>query len=255
MKSIILKCLKICGYELVCKPDGPNNFLAAEACPGDISILEMIREYTMTSNDRVWALINAVGYVIRADIPGDFVECGVWRGGSSMAMALKLKSYGADNRRIWLYDTFEGMTAPTEDDSEIESGILASELLRKTEDKKNKGSIWCYASLQDVKRNIGSTLYPEHLVTYVEGDVVETLSAGMHPEKIAILRLDTDWYESTKSELEMLYPKLQSGGVCIIDDYGHWAGARKAVDEYLQKNNIKVYMHQVDYSGRVFIKP
>jgi len=87
----------------------------------------------------------------------------------------------------------------------------------------------------------------------VEGDVAQTLTHTV-PETIALLRLDTDWYESTRIGLEVLYPRLAVGGVCILDDYGHWQGARKAVDDYFEALGHRPYMHTIDYSGRVFIK-
>jgi hypothetical protein len=109
------------------------------------------------------------------------------------------------------------------------------------------------AGRADVEANVRSTGYPFEQFTFVEGDVSQTLQQTV-PEKIALLRLDTDWYESTKTELEVLYPRLSVGGVCIFDDYGHWQGARRAVDEYFDGLGYRPYMHPIDYSGRVLIK-
>jgi hypothetical protein len=85
------------------------------------------------------------------------------------------------------------------------------------------------------------------------GKVEDTIPADI-PEKIALLRLDTDWYESTKHELIHLFPRLQKGGVLIIDDYGFWKGARKAVDEYFAENNIQILLNRIDDTGRMAIK-
>ena len=104
-----------------------------------------------------------------------------------------------------------------------------------------------------VKKNMASTDYPEENIIYIKGKIEETLP-GYIPRKISILRLDTDWYESTKHELEHLYPILSPGGVLIIDDYGHFAGARKAVDEYFSGLEKPPYMPRIDYSGRIIIK-
>jgi predicted O-methyltransferase YrrM len=233
---------------------GAASSKIVEATLRDIAVMESVRNCTMTSDERLWALISAVSYVCNAKIEGDFVECGVWRGGSSMAMALKLIDMNQVGRHLWLYDTFQGMTEPTNLDREAISHQMAGDLLNKTSAQNDPGGVWCLASRQDVELNMQRTGYPAESIKFVEGDVLKTLERR-RPEKIALLRLDTDWYESTKMELEVLFPLLQSGGVCIIDDYGHWEGARKAVDEYLHKIGLNVYMHRVDYTGRAFVKP
>ncbi len=169
-----------------------------------------------------------------------------------MAMAKELRALGVNDRRIWLYDTFAGMTAPTSADIEAGSGVTAREMLATTP-VQDGDNVWCVAGRADVEANVRSTGYPFEQFTFVEGDVAQTLRQNA-PEKISLLRLDTDWYESTKVELEVLYPRLSVGGVCILDDYGHWQGARKAVDEYFDKLGFRPYMHPIDYSGRVMIK-
>jgi hypothetical protein len=227
--------------------------LPIESTDNDKNIMALVRPYTMTSSDRVWSLINAMNYINEASIFGDIVECGVWRGGSAMVIASKLSEYGCSDKKIWLYDTFQGMTEPSEFDVEASSTISAAELL--SINKKEEGNnVWCVASKEDVINNLSKTSFPLNLIEIIEGDVGLTLDTK-YPESIALLRLDTDWYESTRKELEVLFPRLAIGGVCIIDDYGHWQGAKKAVDEYLHKHNIKVLMHKIDHTGRVFIKP
>jgi O-methyltransferase len=207
--------------------------------------------FTMTSRERMYGLWQAVDYVSRAEIPGDFVECGVWRGGSSMLAALAFAQRG-DTRQMWLYDTFEGMTQPTQRDR-LSDGQTAAE--RLAQQNRETGPDWAYASLADVRANMGSiTEYPSERVRFVQGPVEQTIPAEA-PEQIALLRLDTDWYESTRHELEHLWPRLQSGGVLIIDDYGHWQGAREAVDEYLAAHSIKLLLNRIDYTGRLAVKP
>lgn len=230
-----------------------RNALPPEASEADRRTVALVRPYTMTSADRLWALIQAVRYVVAADIPGDLVECGIWRGGSSMAMAKTLRECGQLTRRIWLYDTFKGMTEPLPVDVETHSGRPAREAL-EAEQKNAAGSVWCVASKDDVCTNLKKTDYPSDNFKIVEGDVRETLPRET-PGQISLLRLDTDWYESTRIELERLYPKLSPGGVCIIDDYGYWDGARKAVDEYLQRHEIRVLLNKIDQAGRIFVKP
>ena len=207
----------------------------------------------MTSAHRLWSLINAVRYVIDENIPGDLVECGVWRGGSVMGMARALEERGVADRQLWLYDTFQGMTAPTEADVEAVTGTTAAQMLAQTS-VADGNNVWCVAGREDVEANLRTTGYPINRFRFVEGDVARTLHSTT-PESISLLRLDTDWYESTRMCLEVLYPKLSVGGVCILDDYGHWEGARKAVDDYFAQHGPRPYMHTIDYSGRVFLKP
>lgn len=226
--------------------------LPVEATPQDAALISQVRPYTMTSAERLWSLINAVSYVTDEGIDGDFVECGVWRGGSVMTMALQLNRLGVADRNFWLYDTFAGMTAPTANDVEAGSGVTAAQMLATTE-VGDGNNVWCVADRNDVEANLRLTKYPFDRFILCEGDVNDTLHQQV-PESIALLRLDTDWYESTKLGLEILYPKLAIGGVCILDDYGHWQGARKAVDDYFAERGARPFMHPIDYSGRVFIK-
>lgn len=207
-------------------------------------LYEQCRPYTMTSQERLFALHQAVQYVLKARIEGDFVECGVWRGGSSMMSALTLLAEKQTNRKLYLYDTFEGMSEPTENDVNF-VGDQAFE----TWDGRDK----CLADLPDVQQNMGRTAYPPAQIQYVKGKVEDTIPQVL-PEKIALLRLDTDWYESTYHELVHLYPRLAKGGVLIIDDYGHWQGARKAVDQYFAENNIPLLLNRIDYTGRMAVK-
>ena len=223
-----------------------------EASEGDKAAIRALRPYTMTSSERLWSLLNAVRYIVSEDIPGDFAECGVWRGGSVMAMAGELARLGVVDRRLWLYDTFAGMSPPTTEDVEAVSGKPASVMLNETP-IADGNNVWCVAGRADVEANVRTTGYPIDRFVFVEGDVAVTLH-DQAPTQISLLRLDTDWYESTKVGLEMLYPRLSVGGVCILDDYGHWQGARQAVDEYFAVLGKRPYMHPIDFSGRVFIK-
>jgi hypothetical protein len=131
-------------------------------------------------------------------------------------------------------------------------GDPADKLLAKEKKNDSKESIWCYSPLEDVKENLYSTGYPKENLVFIKGKVEDTLSQNM-PGKLALLRLDTDWYESTKIELELLYPLLVEKGVLIIDDFGHWDGAKKAVVEYFEKTNY-LFLHRIDYTGRLMIK-
>ncbi|HEY6815675.1 MAG TPA: TylF/MycF/NovP-related O-methyltransferase [Croceibacterium sp.] len=211
-------------------------------------IYHRVAPYTMTSPERIAAVCDAVRHVDRARIPGAYVECGVWRGGSSMAAALSLLEAGDPERELCLFDTFEGMSAPTEHDLRANDRAPAARLL---ESSAPQDTMWCRASLEDVSANMASTGYPPGLINYCKGMVESTLP-HQAPDRIAILRLDTDWYESTRHELEHLYPRLAVGGVLIIDDYGYWAGARKAVDEYFAERPI--LLNRIDRTGRIAVK-
>jgi hypothetical protein len=211
--------------------------------PKALEIFARVRPFTMTTPERVFAVCQAVRYVEAAGIPGAFVECGVYRGGSSMAAALSFTS----PRDLFLFDTFEGMSPPTEADQRAVDSTPADRLLGSAAKDE---MIWCYSPIDEVSANMASTGYPSDKVHLVKGMVEDTLPAQA-PDQIAILRLDTDWYESTRHELEHLYPRLAPGGVLIIDDYGYWAGARKAVDEYFDG---KVLLHRIDATGRMLVK-
>ena len=229
-----------------------QNRLPVEATATDQATIDAVRPFTMTSSERIWSLLRAVDYVVGQPVEGDFVECGVWRGGSVMAMARRLRELGAADRTLWLYDTYEGMTTPTADDVEATTGTTAQQLLDSTA-IGNGNNVWCVAGIHDVRTNVTSTGYPSDLLRFVKGDVAQTLHESV-PDRIALLRLDTDWYESTRVGLEVLYPRLSIGGVCILDDYGHWKGARKAVDDYFGQQGFRPLMNPIDFSGRIFLK-
>jgi hypothetical protein len=200
---------------------------------------------------RLAALCEAVRYIEENGIEGDIVECGVWRGGSMLAAIRTLQLIGNADRTLHMFDTYEGMTPPTDQDVEFD-GKTAQELLSSS-NREDAESVWCNAPLEAVRALLSSTGYSPDRLFYVKGRVEETLPASA-PARIALLRLDTDWYESTKHELEHLYPRLVQGGVLIIDDYGHWQGARKAVDEYIARNKLPLMLHRIDYSGRCAVK-
>jgi O-methyltransferase len=225
----------------------PNDFNPLTA-----PIFKAVDDYTMTSPESVNALVEAVRYIVQSQIEGAFVECGVWKGGSAMAMALALKQLGATDRELFLYDTYSGMSAPTQEDVRWDGGT-AQDVYNKTQ-SADKTSAWNYVPLDEVKRNVCSTGYPADRFHFVKGLVEETIPKTV-PQKIALLRLDTDFYESTRHELTHLYPRLSTYGVMVIDDYGHWLGARKAVDEYISEHKLRLLLQRVDRTGvRVAIK-
>ena len=211
-----------------------------------MELFEQVKPYTMTSVEALFALYTAMNYVLDRNIPGDIVECGVWRGGSALLAALVLKMRGVKNRKLYLYDTFEGMPAPTEFDVD-KYGRTGLEMMEQYGDDVG----WCYASLEDVQKAFSEHNF-EFEIEFVQGDVMETLKKTQ-PETISVLRLDTDWYESTALEFELLYPRLSTGGVLIIDDYGVWAGSRKATDDYFREVP-KPMLIRIDKEVRLGIK-
>jgi O-methyltransferase len=221
--------------------------------PEFLELYERCREYTMTSIERMYALYTATRYVVESAVPGDFVECGVWRGGSVMLIALTLLRLDSADRSLWLYDTFDGMTPPSEEDVHETSGSPASEILAQRE-KSADDPFWAVAPRAAVEQNLGATGYPAVRVRFVEGDVLTTVPSDA-PGQIALLRLDTDWYASTRHELEHLYPRVPHGGVLIVDDYGYWRGARRATDDYLVSLPRRPLLQRIDYTGRLCVKP
>ena len=253
-KRVVKKAITTLGYDIVSRPSGGQASFRSQmpdVTDGDLAIMERVRPFTMTSGERLFALIQAVRYVVAQRVTGSIAECGVWRGGSMMAVAYTLLSLGRDDVDLYMFDTFEGMPRPTPRDVNVfgDNAIVKFKQTLIGDD----ASEWCRASLQEVKENLASTGYNARRMHFVQGKVEVTLPRFAPPE-LALLRLDTDWYESTLHEMEHLFPRLTRGGVIIIDDYGHWRGARQAVDEYLAAENVAMLLNRIDYTGRVAIK-
>ena len=248
MMRLIKRALAPFGLELTTATQRADAALA-DLPAADRAIVERVAPFTMTSLERRAGLIGAIDHVVRHGIAGDIVECGVWRGGSMMAAALALMARGDTSRDLWLYDTFEGMSEPTMADASVSGESAAAQLART---RRGTG-VWCEAGLDDVRANLASTGYPAERLHFVAGKVEDTTPATL-PSRIALLRLDTDWYESTCHELAHLYPLLSCHGVLVIDDYGHWQGARKAVDEYFAGWGAAAFLHRVDYTARLLVK-
>lgn len=229
----------------------PWGELFPEASTLDAEIIETSLSMSMTSRERLWALMQAVKYVEKRDIAGDFVEAGVWKGGSSYLVARLLRELDSSDRTLWLYDTYSGMPVPEPIDRRFD-GTSAAQILESEQSNKTSSNTWAISSLEESKQNILQSGYPENLIRFVEGKVETTLLSHV-PERIAILRLDTDWYSSTKAELEILTPRLSPGAVVIVDDYGHWEGARRAVDEYLSTADIFPLINRIDQTGRMWL--
>jgi O-methyltransferase len=198
-----------------------------------------------------WALYQSIEYLVRNRIPGDIVECGVWSGGSMLLAALALQHFGDTSRRIWLYDTFAGNPRPEAVDARWD-GVPA---LPTWEHYQQTGGRWCFGGTQEhVRRVVTSSGYPAEQFVFVEGLVEDTLPA-QRPDTIGLLRLDTDLYRSTLHELVHLYPLLSPGGILMIDDYGAFQGARLATDQFIEQNQLKLFLSRIDSSVRLAVKP
>jgi hypothetical protein len=207
--------------------------------PGEFArIYPLIRNQTGSSQPRLRALYEAVDRVCRLGIQGDIVECGAARGGSAGLLGLAMRERDK-NRRLWVFDTFAGLPPPSKNDPDYDTA------------KHYTGS--CFGSLEDVQKFFTEIGIIDS-AKLIKGLFQETL---IHADvgTIAVLHLDGDWYDSTMICLDCLYDRVQSGGVIQIDDYGHWAGARKAVHDFFDRRNMKVRLDYIDYTGRQFIKP
>jgi O-methyltransferase len=249
VKRPLRRALHGLGYEITrIRPLWPRDFQQTE-----VDLYREVAPYTMTSPEAIYALAQAVRYVVSSAIPGAIVECGVWKGGSMMAVARTLYGLGQIDTDLYLFDTFEGMTEPTNKDVHW-TGETAAVLLAR-ESKGDESTLWARAPLEHVQRAMRLVPYPAAKIHYVRGNVEDTIPAQA-PDRIAVLRLDTDWYESTKHELVHLYPRLAPGGVLIVDDYGWWSGAREATDEYFREHGSAPHLVRIDEGGgRVAVKP
>lgn len=246
MQKFVQKVKKVFSRK---KAEFPSDYT-----PEEIAIIREVKPYTMTGSARVHCLIQAVRYIVENHISGDMVECGVWKGGSMLAVIRTLQLLKAPPRMLWLYDTYEGMPAPTAEDIGRDGKPASVQFEQHRDGEPEKGSQWCRSPFEEVQGVLAATGYPANMIRMVKGKVEDTIP-GQMPGSIALLRLDTDWYSSTKHEMEHLFPVLVSHGVMIVDDYGCWQGSRKAVDEYKSVNGIPLLLQRIDNSARITVKP
>jgi hypothetical protein len=203
---------------------------------------------------------DAIEYILKHTIPGALVECGVDKGAQPKCWMETLIKHQCTDRDIYLYDTFAGMTEPTKEDYSIRDSLMyhctALQVQQEWEkQQRDDHNEWCYGSLEEVQKTLLDTGYPLDKIHFIKGDVLQTLQNAMNiPNQIALLRMDTDWYESSKKEMEVLYPHVVNNGVVIMDDYYHWNGQRKATDEYLINHQLDYKIHRVNAKVGAFIK-
>lgn len=206
--------------------------------------------YTMVEYERVANVYEVAQLIEKSKLKGAFVECGVWKGGTTGVMAYVANKAKA-GRKVWLFDSFEGLPEPTKKD-----GAVASAYASNRDSGKLASIQKCVGPLEDVKKLFFSVLKLNPESIYIgKGwfqDVLPRERQNVGP--IALLRLDADWYESTKCALENLYDNVVPGGYVLIDDYGHWEGCKKAVDEFFHNRNIVANFQKIDYTGIYFQK-
>jgi O-methyltransferase len=250
MKKLLRKILHRRGYVVSRYKDvGTLQPAFADCDPRDLEIVRKVQNYTMTDAHAVMNLLFAVQYVVANQIPGDIVECGVARGGSMMAAAHALRGLGDESRMLYLYDLFyPGMPRGGEHDY-TSANVNATEAFESAGilyDANAKDTI--RATVAEVRDLMTSTGYPASRMQLVVGKVEDTIPAVI-PDRISILRLDTDLYESTRHELTHLFPRLSPGGVLIVDDYGSFLGARKATDDYLRQCGAPLFLLRIGDAG------
>jgi O-methyltransferase len=253
LKKVVRSTLALLNLEVHRKVEKLGAPFPVELSREEKELFGYVRSHglTMVSDERLFATILACKHVVEHSFDGEFVECGVWRGGNALLAAGVFKLYGA-TRKVYLFDTFAGMTLPTAYDTAAMTGEAAHALYMRSQ--RESHNELCYASLEDVKGAFARANLLDSNIVFVKGDVLSTLGVADNlPQKIAVLRLDTDWYESTRMELETLYPRLSIGGVIMIDDYGHWTGARRAVDEYFASRQ-RPFLQYTDVTGRAGVK-
>jgi hypothetical protein len=238
--------LRPLGLELVRTP-------AATELPPDYDdltreVITRVQPHTLTTHERIAGLVAAVRHVTERAVPGAFVECGVWRGGSALAMATTLLALGDTTRDLWLYDTFWLEMPPGGAHDRDVFGNTSEDLKRVAASHEGFRN----GSAESVRALVTSAGYPADRVHIVEGLVEDTIP-DRAPEEIALCRLDTDFYESTAHELRHLCGRLGEEGILIIDDYGHFLGARQAVDEYFDGLGGGVLFHRLDFSARLIV--
>lgn len=259
IKTTIKNIMNHYGYKVVAtdahKQKSFRNLAQTQDYMGD-EFLDIWREWCRIMNSEsfspsFYTTYKATRYVVLNEIEGEFVESGVYQGTQCMFIALTLQCLGATKRAIYLYDTFEGMPQPGEMDLDLNKGMPAIEIWNKKE--RDGIADWNYCTIDRVKELVLATGYGESHFVFVKGKVQDTLRQT-RPDRIALLRLDTDFYESTKAEMNELFPRLSERGVFIVDGYGRWAGQSRAVDEYFATHGIEPLLLRVGFNDWVSIK-
>ena len=196
-----------------------------------MTLQEMVQPYTMASPERINRLIDNAIAANENRIEGDMVECGVCNGGSAAVLAY-FATKASIARRTWLFDSFEGLPATTKEDLPSANGNTAESCIGQ-----------CVGSIETVKQVLSLVGADMRSVNIIKGWFTDTFPKfSPQIEKIAMLNLDSDWYESEKLCLETFYDKVVEGGFIYFDDFFYWPGCRKAVEEFFAKHPSKMPM-------------
>lgn len=249
IKKILIKILSYFNHSIIPSDELSalkKNTIIEEINEYEKNLITRAKKFTSIGTIPTWMLINSIKYINKNNIEGDFVEAGVFRGGN-LIIFKELNDTLKLNNKIYAYDTYEGMPKPNEKLDIKWNNVKADWTYNHV--KKNN---WCKCSLDNVKSNLLTEINNLDNIIFIKGLVEDTLKIEKNlPKKISLLRLDTDFYESTKIELEILFPRLSQGGVLVIDDYGNWKGAKKAVDDYFKNSPFLIYL---DHGVRMLIK-
>lgn len=257
LKNVIRKVINMIGYDVVKFERAKSVNRLKNVSDQYLEILDANPQLFggYENQEKLYTTFCAIKYIVENDIPGDLVECGVYKGRMIAMMCVTLLSLGVTDRKIYLFDTFKGMVGLSENDYKLNrEGYTYSYNMSRQRSMQREGyNLRCFSPTDSVKEYLLKTGYPEEMLIFVEGDVVDTIPTEKINE-ISFLRLDTDWYISTKHELDNLYPLLTAGGVFVQDDYGSWAGAKKAVDEYFFENDDSPILFRMGNSEVATIK-
>jgi O-methyltransferase len=256
IKSLIYMVLSRFGLKLVRDGSFNNSLTQFDETFEGSEALNACWKRSMQTKDSLYNLWQTGSYLHANDIEGDYVECGVWRGASMQLLARQIVEQHLSTKTMWLYDTFAGMTQPTDVDKRVKDDRSAEELgwdASKLEPIAYMSGVPAFATLNDVKDGFSQMGVDLQNLNFIIGDVLETIPREI-PEKISLLRIDTDWYESTKHILMNLYPRVAIGGVVILDDYDYWSGARKAADEFFSTIGLNPLLIRQAGGGRLFVK-
>ena len=252
IKKLIQNTLFSFGLKIIKIENDFLNKIPIEATEDERKLIKKIRGLSMTGSLRMWALIVAFKSILQNNIEGDFVETGVWKGGNLILIQKLIEKYGIKDKKIIGYDTFEGFPKGSNFDKDF-NNVNADDYFLSKDNVENSDSFNSFVGINDVKKNFNDNSKINNNLILIKGKTQESLLNEKNiPKKISLLRLNTSFYESTKIELEILYPRLQKGGYLIIDDYGFWQGSRKAVDDYF--NDKKIALHFIDHTCRIMLK-
>jgi O-methyltransferase len=206
-------------------PPAPENDFDA--------LCQAVKDHTLLDRERLFSLWNLLQDVNARGIPGDVVECGSYKGGSSAVLRAAMGSH----RKLWIYDSFQGMPATEETDGEEAKAWVGK----------------CSASEEEVVEILRATgaIPGEYIVR--QGWYQETFQQGL-PDKIALLHCDADWYRSVTLVLDTFYPILSEGGCVILDDFAYWEGSRLAFYDFCEKQRIRPLIERVGNSQAYWIK-